>query len=386
MPITFNNFEEKKLEFANAMREGSEEEQSSALQNMLEALAGDVQNDIMGQVNTQMADNAVMQARGNNVLTSEERKFFNAVIEEGGFKDEDTLPSTTQERVFEDLVEAHPLLQQLGIRNLGAVTEFIYSDPEGAAVWGPLFGDIQGQLNASFRKESISQLKLTAFIPISNDMLALGPEWVERYVRTMLREAISAGLERGFVEGDGNNQPVGLLYEYGDNNAIVEKTSAGTLTFEPGRTTINELKGVVETLSTRVIDPGGANEREKVRNISGRVVMVVNPFDSFGIEANSTTQNANGVYVQSLPFNPTMVTSTFVPQGKVIFFVRGEYIAATGGTYQMKKFDQTMAMEDATLYISKQFATGKPVDNYAAQVYDLALDGDTTTTTTTAGA
>ena len=371
MPITFNNFEEKKMEFANAMREGSEEEQSSALQNMLEALAGDVQNDIMGQVNTQMADNAVMQARGNNVLTSEERKFFNAVIEEGGFKDEDTLPTTTQERVFEDLVEAHPLLQQLGIRNLGAVTEFIYSDPEGAAVWGPLFGDIQGQLNTTFRKESISQLKLTAFIPISNDMLALGPEWVERYVRTMLREAISAGLERGFVEGDGNNQPVGLLYEYGDNNAIVMKASAGTLTFEPGRTTINELKGVVETLSIREV-----NGEEKVRNISGRVVMVVNPFDSFGIQANSTTQNANGVYVQSLPFNPTMVTSTFVPQGKVIFFVRGEYIAATGGTYQMKKFDQTMAMEDATLYISKQFATGKPVDNYAAQVYDLQLNED----------
>ena len=371
MPITFDNFEEKKLEFANAMREGSEEEQSSALQNMLEALAGDVQNDIMGQVNTQMADNAVMQARGNNVLTSEERKFFNAVIEEGGFKDEDTLPTTTQERVFEDLVEAHPLLQQLGIRNLGAVTEFIYSDPEGAAVWGPLFGDIQGQLNTTFRKESISQLKLTAFIPISNDMLALGPEWVERYVRTMLREAISAGLERGFVEGDGNNQPVGLLYEYGDNNAIVMKASAGTLTFEPGRTTINELKGVVETLSIREV-----NGEEKVRNISGRVVIVVNPFDSFGIQANSTTQNANGVYVQSLPFNPTMVTSTFVPQGKVIFFVRGEYIAATGGTYQMKKFDQTMAMEDATLYISKQFATGKPVDNYAAQVYDLQLNED----------
>ena len=36
-----------------------------------------------------------------------------------------------------------------------------------------LFGDIKGQLNAAFRKESITQLKLTAFIPLANDMLKL---------------------------------------------------------------------------------------------------------------------------------------------------------------------------------------------------------------------
>ncbi|MED3687251.1 hypothetical protein P4534_00100 [Peribacillus butanolivorans] len=41
---------------------------------------------------------------------------------------------------------------------------------------------------------------------------------------------------------------------------------------------------------------------------------------------------------------------------------------------EVKKFDQTLAMEDATLYIAKQYATGKPKDNYAVQVYDLDLD------------
>ncbi|PAM92618.1 phage major capsid protein, partial [Flavobacterium sp. IR1] len=62
---------------------------------------------------------------------------------------------------------------------------------------------------------------------------------------------------------------------------------------------------------------------------------------------------------------------------KVLFFVRGEYIAAVGGGMEMKKFEQTLAMEDATLYIAKQFATGKPKDKYAAQVYDLNLDATT---------
>lgn len=374
MTIKFNNFAEKKQAFANATQEGSAEEQSAALNNMLEALAQDVQGDIMNQVNTSMLDRSIMQARGANVLTSEETKFFNVVIEEGGFKDTETLPKTTQERIFDDLVEGHPLLQQLGIQNLGAVTEFIYGDPEGAAVWGPLFGDIQGQLNATFRKESISQLKLTAFIPLSNDMLKLGPVWVERYVRTMISEAMSVGLERGYVAGTGKDMPIGLLKDL--KGSVVDgkypdKESAGTLTFEPGRATINELKGVVEKLSIR---PVGKDEEEKVRNIAGKVVMVVNPFDNFSIQANATVQNAAGIYVTSLPFNPTITESMFVPKGKVVFFIRGEYVAAVGGAMEVKKFDQTLAMEDATLYIAKQYATGKPKDNYAVQVYDLKLD------------
>ncbi|NIK11187.1 type I restriction-modification system DNA methylase subunit [Alkalibacillus almallahensis] len=137
MPIKFNNFEEKKEAFAKATKEGTEEEQSEALNNMLESLANDVQNDILSQVNTEMADNVALQSRGQNVLTSEENKFFNAVIEEGGFKETETLPETTQERIFEDIVKDHPLLSAIGIQNLGAVTEFIYSnDPSGQAVWG----------------------------------------------------------------------------------------------------------------------------------------------------------------------------------------------------------------------------------------------------------
>ncbi|PEC57642.1 phage major capsid protein, partial [Bacillus wiedmannii] len=113
-----------------------------------------------------------------------------------------------------------------------------------AAVWGPLFGDIKGQLNATFRKESITQLKLTAFIPLANDMLKLGPVWVERYVRTMITEAMSVGLERGFVAGTGKNEPIGLLKDPSGsvtNGVYPDKKVAGTLTFEPGRKTINEL-------------------------------------------------------------------------------------------------------------------------------------------------
>ncbi|MBG9826864.1 phage major capsid protein [Bacillus wiedmannii] len=375
MVIKFNNFEEKKLAFAKATQEGTAEEQSVALNSMIEALATDVRADILNQVNESMVDRSIMQSRGANVLTSEEMKFFNAVVEEGGFKSTETLPKTTQERIFDDLVQSHPLLGHIGLENLGAVTEFIYGDPDGAAVWGPLFGDIKGQLNATFRKESIAQLKLTAFIPLANDMLKLGPVWVERYVRTMISEAMAVGLERGFVTGTGKEEPIGLLKD--PSGSVVggvypDKKPAGTLTFEPGRKTINELKGVVKLLAKKLNADGSDADRPK--NIAGKVVMVTNPFDTFDIQANATIQNAAGVYVTSLPFNPIPSESVFVPQGKVMFFVKGEYIAAMGGTEPIKKFEETLALEDATLYIAKQYATGKPKDKYTSQVYTLKLE------------
>ncbi|MCR6786194.1 phage major capsid protein [Bacillus thuringiensis] len=375
MVIKFNNFEEKKLAFAKATQEGTPEEQTAALNSMIGALATDVRADILNQVNESMVDRSIMQSRGANVLTSEEMKFFNAVVEEGGFKSTETLPKTTQERIFDDLVEEHPFLQHIGLENLGAVTEFIYGDPEGAAVWGPLFDGIKGQLNATFRKDSISQLKLTAFIPLANDMLKLGPVWVERYVRTMITEAMKVGLERGFVAGTGKNEPIGLLKD--PSGSVVggvypDKKPVGTLTFEPGRKTINELKGVVKLLAKKLNADGSDADRPK--NIAGKVVMVTNPFDTFDIQANATIQNAAGVYVTSLPFNPILTESVFVPQGKVLFFVKGQYVAAMGGTEPIKKYEETLALEDATVYIAKQYATGKPKDKYTSQVYTLKLE------------
>ncbi|PHB47002.1 phage major capsid protein [Bacillus toyonensis] len=375
MVIKFNNFEEKKLAFAKATQEGTTEEQSAALNSMIEALATDVRSDILNQVNESMVDRSIMQSRGANVLTSEEMKFFNAVVEEGGFKSTETLPKTTQERIFDDLVEDHPFLQHIGLENLGAVTEFIYGDPEGAAVWGPLFDGIKGQLNATFRKDSISQLKLTAFIPLANDMLKLGPVWVERYVRTMITEAMKVGLERGFVAGTGKNEPIGLLKDPSGsvvNGVYPDKKPVGTLTFEPGRKTINELKGVVKLLAKKLNADGSDADRPK--NIAGKVVVVTNPFDTFDIQANATIQNAAGVYVTSLPFNPILTESVFVPQGKVLFFVKGQYVAAMGGTEPIKKYEETLALEDATVYIAKQYATGKPKDKYTSQVYTLKLE------------
>lgn len=365
------NFEAKKEAYMNLVKEGADAEaQAKAWNELQDALVEDLTEKILTQVRNENMDSQILAARGQNVLTSEERRFFNEVIASGGFTDDSILPVTTQERVFEDLVAAHPLLEAIGLQDLGAVTRYIYSDPTKAYAWGNLFGEIKGQVSTAFREEQIGQLKLTAFAVIPKDMLELGPEWVERYVRALLVESYSVGLEYGLVNGRGpaQNEPIGLMKDVAENGAVTDKTSSGVLTFAPsqfGEVVAGELHDVIKALST--------DEKGKARKVLGKVHMVVNPVDAISVQFRNTVQTANGQWVTALPYNIKLVESEEVPEKKALFFVKGEYLAALAGGYKINRFDQTLAIEDAMLYTIKQFANGKPKDNKAALVYDLDI-------------
>lgn len=369
---------QKKLNAYMSVRDNEESTQeqideafTAAMNALAEDLTVEIKNQAVNEAANKNLDSQILLSRGNAILTSEEKKFFNAVVQDGGFKDDSILPETTQLRVFEDLTKEHPLLDAIGIRDLGAATKFIYSDPTKAYAWKELFGEITGQVNTAFREEKITQLKLTAFAAVPNDMLELGPEWVERYVRELLVESYSVGLEYGYVNGRGSvhSEPVGLMKNVDANTgAVTDKTSSGTLTFAPseyGEIVAGELYSVVKALST--------NEKDVARKVMNKIVMVVNPVDAIGVNFRNTIQTANGQWVTAMPYNIQTVESEEIPVGKALFFVKGEYIAAVAGSYKLKKYQETLAIEDATLYTIKRFANGRPRDNKAALVFDLDI-------------
>lgn len=375
MTIQFSKTEEfknAKAALSTAMAEGDEKTQGEAFSTYLDVLQTEVTKSVVENVNNEMLDRSILQQRGQNVLTSDEMQFFNRVTTEGGFTDDSVLPVTTQERVFEDLVREHPLLDAVGLQDLGPVTRYITADPTKAYAWGPLFGDLAGQVNAAFSEQEIGTFKLTSFAAIPNDMVELGPVWLERYVRTLLVESYSTGLEFGFLNGGGPtaNQPIGLTRNVDPGTgAVAEKTPEGVLTFAPsdrGELIAGELHGVVSALST---DAAGNS-----RNISNRVVMVVNPIDAIAVQMRNTIQTANGVWVTALPYNVRVIESDQQAEGTATFFVNNAYLAAIAGGYRFKKYDQTLALEDATLYMIKQYANGRPKDNKTALTYTLDID------------
>ena len=388
MVIKFNNkgkmenFEAKKKAYMNVIKDenSTTEQVETAFNEMFTALQTDLAEQITNEARNEVNDSHILAARGQNVLTSTERTFFNEVIASGGFAEDTILPITTQERVFEDLVTEHPLLDAIGLQDLGAITRYIYSDATKAYAWGALFGEIKGKISAAFREEQIGQLKLTAFAVIPKDMLELGPEYVERYVRTVLVESYSVGLEYGLVNGRGpsQNEPIGLMKDVNaETGAVTTKTSVDTLTFAPsdrGEVVAKELGGVVVTLSK--------DGKNKARKVANKIVMVVNPIDAIKVQIGNTIQTSNGQWVTTLPYNISPIESEEVPEGKALFFVKGAYLAAIAGGYKINKFDETLAIEDARLYTMKQFANGKPKDNKTAVVYDLNIDFSVTTVPT----
>ena len=365
------NFKAKKQAYTDLLNNenATPEQIQNAVDEMFTALQNDLTEKITAEARDGANDTQILVSRGQHILTSEEKAFYNKVVADGGFNDETVFPESVQERVFEGLTKARPFLAAIGLQDLGAATKFIYSDPTLAFAWKEIFGEISGQVNAAFRDEKITQLKLTAFGAIPNDMLELGPVWVDRYMVTLLIEALAAGLEYGLVNGRGpaQNEPIGLMKDVDKNTgAVTDKVSSGTLTFAPserGELVVGELYGVLKNLSTDADD--------KFRKVLNKVVMVLNPIDALAVQARHTIQNDSGTFVMNLPYNLTIVDSEEIPVGKVLFFVKGEYVAAIAGGYKLKKFDQTLAMEDATLYTIKRFANGRPKDNKTALVYDL---------------
>lgn len=379
----FTNFAEKRTAYADSVKSGmTAEEQANAFSEMMDALSNDSMAEIKEQVKNQTQATFAAQAQDKS-MTDEEVKFFNALTTDVGTKETKLLPQTVITEVFDDMVQLHPILGVIGLQNQGISLKIIQSDASGAAVWGKIFGDIQGQLDATFDVTEANQSKLTAFVALPKDIGTFGPEWVKQYTVTQITETFAAASESAFLIGDGNDKPIGLNRQVQKGVTVTggvypEKASAGTLTFADTKTAAKELAGVVKTLSKK--------ENGHPVVAKGNTVLVMAPGDSLDVEAQFMVQNLAGQFVTAMPFGLTTVESEFAPEGKVIAFVKGRYDAYQAGSLSIAVFDQTLAMEDMDLYVAKQFFYGKAKDNNAAAVYDLALaaPGTTPAGTTTA--
>lgn len=362
-----NAFNEARQAFLNAVQEGADEDRQAELYGeMVNEIAEEAKRQARQETEALIAKNPA-EAK----MSARERKFFNDINKEVGYKEETLLPQETIDRIFEDLTTNHPLLQKIGLRNASLRVKFLKSETEGVAVWGKVFGEIKGQLDAAFSDEEDIQNKLTAFVVIPKDLQDYGVSFIESFVRTQINEAFSVALEAAFVAGDGNDKPIGLnrdISKGATNSGVTtypEKAAQGTLTFADSKTTVNELTEVYKFHSTK--------ENGQPQAVEGLVSMIVNPADAWDVKKQYTSLNAQGVYVTSLPFNLDIIESIAQAQGKTTTFVQGRYDAFLGGGLTVRKYDQTLAIEDMDLYTAKQFAYGKAKDMKATAVWTLKV-------------
>ena len=337
-----------------------------------------IQESVMleAQSMVQVADNTVLASRGVRQLTSEENKYYQAVIEamrsnspKQALADlTPVLPITTIDAVFDDLMAAHPLLNVINFQNTSGLIEYIVNtNTKQLAAWGVLTSTIVTELTSGFKKINMTLMKLSAFLPVAKSMLDLGPAWLDRYVRAILSEAIAFGLEAAIINGTGLNMQIGM-------NRQVQEGVVVTGGVYPLKTTVAVTKldptSYGTLLATMAIDAKG-NPR-----VVNSVIMIVNPQDYLlRVVPATTVKDANGQYVNNVfAFPTTVIQSTEIPAGKAIFGLANRYFMGIGTAKSGKiEFsDEYHFLEDERVYLVKLYGYGMPLDNTAFVYADIS--------------
>ena len=363
---------------AAAMQSGDNDAMAKAMADFSQVIEQRITDAAASMKAAEMNDAAALAARGARILTSAENSYYTQII--GAMKSADpkmalsnieiAMPETVIDRVFEDIKQEHPLLNEISfINTCGSVRMIVNKGEAQLAVWGKLTDGYTKELSGSIEEIDTGHLTLSAFIPIAKAMLDLGPVWLDRYIREILGEAIANGTENGIINGNGNDQPIGMTMAVG-KDAVV---AGGIYTAKtPVPLTSLDSASYGEFISALAVN----SETGNPRNVTS-VIMLVNPVDYLKVVGPATTMlTPSGTYVNNVfPVVPTkIIQSRYVAQGTAVFGLAKRYFMALGSPKNgaIEYDDSVKFMSRERVYGTYLYGNGMPLDNNAFLVADIS--------------
>lgn len=376
--------------FGAAMQSENQEDMINAFVEFATGVQQEVLDDFKVYQETQ--DKEILQKRGIHQLTQKETKFYQGWIDAAKSSNprqaitnlDIALPETVIDNVMVDMRAVHPLLEMIDFQNMTALTKMLMNKKGiQLAKWGTISSAITEELEGAIGKLDLSLNKLTAFMPVAKDMLLVGPQWVDAYVRAVLSEAVAYGLEEGIINGTGKEMPIGM------NRDIHEGVSvSGGVYPKKTAVVIKDLspKTFGTLLATLAKDPV---DEKKARTISD-LVLIVNPFDYYKKVMPATTiQLQDGTYKNNvLPYPTTIVQSTQVAEGEAILGLAKKYAMGIGTGNKEGKIeysDEYKFLEDERYYIIKLIGNGQALDDNAFILLNISGLEDLTYNVTVKG-
>ena len=374
--------DEKKCinQIAEAMTSGDEAKIQQAWADFHASVAAEVKKDFEELQATN--DSAILAQRGYRQLTSKETKWYQKFIEAaksanpkqafvdiiGSENEDDLMPTTIIEDVYKNLKEEYPLLKAINFQHVKSATKWILNDHSAQnAVWGTITAEITKEITSSFKTVDMKQNKLSAYAIVEKGMLDLGPTFLDGYIRTVLAEAMMAGLELAIVSGTGVNQPVGLIKD------IHEGVSYSSTTGYPDKAAV-ALKDFTPASYGAVLATMAVTEDGKKRKFGKTFFHFCGNFFTKIMPA-TTVLNANGAYVNNLfPFPTDVYVSNAVETGKAVLFLPEEYFLGMGGDRNgvIEYSDEYKFLEDQRVFKIKQYGAGRAYDNTSAVYLDIS--------------
>lgn len=327
-----------------------------------------------------ITDASILVQRGVRQLTSDEKRFYESwiegaksnnpkqaladLIEDGG------MPETIFEDVYKDLIEEHPLLAKIQFQNVKYLTRWLLNDHSTTkAIWGKITEKVTKEIESGFKIIELVQGKLSAFVFLAKDMLDLGPNFLDSYVRKILKEALACGLEYGIVRGIGvSGEPIGLIKD------IHEGVEVNTTTGYPDKEAIvveNFLPKTYGDLVSRLVKTENGTKR-KINSVQ----LLVNQTDYLTkIMPATTILNAQGTYSNNIfPFPTEVIVTNTCDDNEAILSLLPEYFMGIGSSKEgsLVYSDEYKFLEDVRTYLAKMYAFGQAVDNTVAIRLDIS--------------
>lgn len=368
-----------RLAAAQKISDAAKAGDQDAFKEGLNELCLDIEAQILEEAKSlrEETDAAVLAQRGVRQLTSEEKEYYNALIStmkasgKEGVKMaltnvDKTFPITIINDVMENMKQEHPLLAAVDTRNVTGLTKWLVNTDEGAnATWDELNTEIIKEIASGFNDLELNQKKLSAWMPISQDMLELGPNWLDAYIRTCLSEALAIGFENGIVTGTGKKMPIGMDRQVQEDVTV----TAGVYPKKDAIIVTDFSPVTYGDLVSRLAE----DERGKARAVNG-LIMVVNPFDYFKLVMPATTvMLPDGTYRNDvLPVPTKIIQSVAVARDEAILGIGKRYFLGVGGKRGIQFSDDAAFLEDKRLYKIVAYANGRAKDNNSFLLLDIS--------------
>lgn len=360
--------EQKQQELFTALISGDEQAQQQAFFDFTQQ----IQDEILEKAETkalQNQDNAILAQRGlMKPLTSQERAYFNAVIERKGFEGIDqAFPTTVITDIMARLKKEHPLISAVATIDADVLGRYItFKKNNARAFWGQMCGDIKQIILDGFLSLDLKSARLAGFIPVCKGMLELGPEWLAQYVITVLSEIMAITLEEAIVNGDGKDKPIGMtrMLSGAVDGAYPERKTLDLKTVAGADKTFNPL--VLGSIRGKMAEEGWD---------SSNVSIILNPQTYWSFVAPILAQRSvsNGTWdLDRMPFGEKIIKSYAVPKDIAIVGDPKNYILGVSGDMRIDRYKETLAIEDMDLFIAKLYGWGTPKAELAYQILSFA--------------
>lgn len=337
------------------------DDKSQAVLDAIDKIATVQNEELIAEIKEQAAraesDSAYAKSLNLRVLSKEEKDFYEKFkdIKQAITADQiDILPNSIIDITMENVKKKSKILEDVNFAPAD-VKRWISAEKSGTYTWGALTDTIKGKLSATIEGLNLEVNKLTVYLVIPKAIRDLALPFVDKYFTAILAETLNDGLEYGYLQGKGKNEPIGIYKQ-------IETTETdGTNKDKTANTKLTRFtpKGLAE--AKKYLSKNGIRTFDKL-------VLYCHPNDEADYVAPAL-YDSEGRLVSSYK-NLEVKPSANNPQGKAALVIPKKYTMGLSN-FGIKEYDQTKALDDADLVIGKGYANGRAVDDNIAFVFDV---------------